>query len=298
MSEQAGLTKNRSRTFPTWFFDYDNDGWLDILVCGYEFNESLAYYAGAEATQSPVNNAGKVFLFRNNHDGTFEDVSAKVGLNKIAFAMGSNFGDIDNDGYLDFYLGTGNPDLKSAVPNKLFKNMNGKSFLDVTTSARVGNLQKGHGVSFVDLNNDGNEDIYIKMGGAYKGDAYENSLYLNPGQNNNHWINIVLEGTVSNKVRIGAKKKVTFKENNIERSVYRDVNSGGSFGSNPLRQHIGIGQAAAIEKIEITWPVTGKTQVFENPPIDTNIKIIEGNNTISTYKLNRFGFTASKTKGK
>ena len=106
--------------------------------------------------------------------------------------MGSNFGDIDNDGYLDFYLGTGNPQLKSAVPNKLFKNMNGISFLDVTTSARVGNLQKGHGVSFVDLNNDGNEDIYIKMGGAYKGDAYENSLYLNPGQNNNHWINLSL----------------------------------------------------------------------------------------------------------
>jgi hypothetical protein len=65
--------------------------------------------------------------------------------------MGSNFGDIDNDGYLDFYLGTGNPSFKSAVPNKLFKNMNGKSFLDVTSSARVGNIQKGHSVSFADL---------------------------------------------------------------------------------------------------------------------------------------------------
>ncbi len=241
VSRQAGLSNNMTRTFPTWFWDYDNDGWLDILVCGYEFTQSLSYYAGAEATQAPVNNAGKVFLFRNKHDGTFEDVSAKVGLNKIAFAMGSNFGDIDNDGYLDFYLGTGNPQLKSAVPNKLFKNMNGKSFLDVTTSARVGNLQKGHAVSFADLDNDGNEDIYIKMGGAYSGDAYENSLYLNPGQNNNHWVNLLLEGTVSNKAAIGTKIKVTFKENNIERSVYRDVNSGGSFGSNPLRQHIGIG---------------------------------------------------------
>ena len=294
VSEQAGLTKNRSRTFPTWFFDYDNDGWLDILVCGYEFNESLAYYAGAEATQTPVNNAGKVFLFRNNHDGTFEDVSAKVGLNKIAFAMGSNFGDIDNDGYLDFYLGTGNPQLKSAVPNKLFKNMNGISFMDVTTSARVGNLQKGHGVSFVDLNNDGSEDIYIKMGGAYKGDAYENSLYLNPGQNNNHWVNLSLQGIVSNKAAIGAKIKATFKENNKERSVYRDVNSGGSFGSNPLQQHIGIGQATSIERLEITWPVTGKVQVFENPPIDTNIKITEGESTFSSYKLARLDFISER----
>jgi hypothetical protein len=294
VSDEAGLSKNRSRTFPTWFWDYDNDGWLDILVCGYEFTGSLAYYAGAEATGAPVNNAGKVFLFRNKHDGTFEEVSAKSGLDKVAFAMGSNYGDIDNDGYLDFYLGTGNPSFKSAVPNKLFKNINGKRFLDVTTSARVGNIQKGHEVSFVDLDNDGDEDIYIKMGGAYVGDAYENSLYLNPGQNNNHWINILLEGTVSNKVAIGAKIKVTFRENNVERSVYRDVNSGGSFGANPLQQHIGVGSANLIETIEVTWPVTGKTQVFKNIRVDKNIKIKEDDSTFSAFKLARFDFTKKR----
>ena len=65
----------------------------------------------------------------------------------------------------------------------------------------------------LDLDNDGNEDIYINMGGAYVGDAYENSLYLNPGQNNNHWVALSLEGTTSNKVAIGAKIKVTFNEN-------------------------------------------------------------------------------------
>jgi hypothetical protein len=294
VSKQAGLSNNLTRTFPTWFWDYDNDGWPDILVCGYEFTQSLSYYAGAEAVQLPVGNAGKVFLFRNKHDGTFEDVTAKVGLNKVAFAMGSNFGDIDNDGYLDFYLGTGNPQLKSVTPNKLFKNMNGTSFLDVTTSARVGNLQKGHAVSFADLDNDGNEDIYIKMGGAYTADAYENSLYLNPGQNHNHWINLSLEGTVSNKAAIGARIKVTFKDGNTERSVYRDVNSGGSFGSNPLKQHIGIGKATSVEKIEITWPVTGKVQVFENLPVDTNIKIKEGDSKFSTYQLNRLDFISER----
>ncbi len=294
VSQQAGLSNNLTRTFPTWFWDYDNDGWLDILVCGYEFTQSLSYYAGAEATQLPVGNAGKVILFRNKHDGTFEDVSAKVGLNKIAFAMGANFGDIDNDGYLDFYLGTGNPQLKSVVPNKLFKNINGTSFLDVTTSARVGNLQKGHAVSFADLDNDGNEDIYIKMGGAYTADAYENSLYLNPGQNHNHWVNLSLEGTVSNKVAIGARIKITFKDNGTERSVYRDVNSGGSFGSNPLLQHIGLGLATSVEKIEITWPVTGNIQVFENLPVDTNIKIKEGDSKFTTYQLTRLDFISER----
>jgi hypothetical protein len=276
VSRQAGLSNNTTRSFPTWFWDYDNDGWPDILICGYEFTQSLSYYAGAEAIQLPVGNAGKVFLFRNKHDGTFEDVSANVGLDKIAFAMGSNFGDIGNDGYLDFYLATGNPVLNSVVPNKLFKNINGTRFLDVTTAARVGNLQKGHAVSFADLDNDGNEDIYVKMGGAYTADAYENSFYLNPGGSHNHWVNLSLEGIVSNKAAIGARIKLTFKEGNTERSVYRDVNSGGSFGSNPLKQHIGTGRATAIEKIEITWPVTGKVQVFENLPVDTNIEIKEG----------------------
>jgi len=292
VSQQAGLTHNLTRTFPTWFWDYDNDGWLDILVCGYEFTQSLSWYAAAEATETPVGNAGKVFLFRNNHDGTFEEVSSKVGLNSIAFAMGANFGDIDNDGYLDFYLGTGNPQLKSAVPNKLFKNLQGQRFLDVTTAARVGNIQKGHGVSFADLDNDGNQDIYIKMGGAYTGDAFENSLYLNPGQNRNHWVDLLLQGVVSNKAAIGARIKVTFKENDKERFVFRDVNSGGSFGSNPLCQHIGIGQATSIDRVEISWPVTGKTQLLRNIPIDANVKIIEGDTAFTTYRLARFDFAS------
>lgn len=294
VSSAAGLSHNTSRSFPTWFWDYDNDGWLDILVCGYEFTQSLSYYAGAEAVQLPIGNSGKIFLFRNKQDGTFEDVSDKVGLNRVAFAMGSNFGDIDNDGYLDFYLGTGNPQLRSVVPNKLFKNINGTNFLDATTAARVGNLQKGHAVSFADLDNDGNEDIYIKMGGAYTADAYENSFYLNPGGNNNHWVNLSLEGSTSNKAAIGARIKLTFKDSNMERSVYRDVNSGGSFGSNPLKQHIGIGKATFIEKIEITWPVTGKVQVFNDLPADTNIKIKEDDDKFKTYQLNRFDFINEK----
>ena len=162
--------------------------------------------------------------------------------------------------------------------------------MDVTNSARVGNLQNGHGVSFADLDNDGDEDIYIEMGGAYVGDAYESSLYLNPGQNNNRWINIVLEGTTSNRAAIGAKIKVTFKEDGVERFVYREVNSGGSFGANPLRQHIGIGGAQSIDKIEIQWPATGQTQVFNNVPAGLNIRIKEGDSKFTSYKLGQFNF--------
>lgn len=290
VTAQAGLADNRTRTFPTWFWDYDNDGWLDILVSGYEFDRSLAWYAAAEAMGVPVGNSGKLFLFRNKHDGTFEDVSEKLGLNRIAFAMGANFGDIDNDGWLDMYFGTGNPLFQSLVPNKLFKNQGGTRFIDITTSARVGNLQKGHGVSFADLDNDGDQDIYIDMGGAYIGDSYQNSLYLNPGQNNNRWINIALEGVKSNRAAIGAKIKVTFRDNGVVRSVYRDVNSGGSFGSNPLLQHIGIGQATVVESVEVKWPTSHTVQTFKDIPAGEHITVREGDPSLVKHIYNSVNF--------
>jgi FG-GAP-like repeat/ASPIC and UnbV len=291
VSAESGINKIKSQTFPTWFWDYNNDGWLDILVSSYEFDKSLSYYAAAENLHMPLGNSAKIFLFQNKHDGTFEDVTDKVGLNKVAFAMGSNFGDIDNDGFLDIYLGTGNPLYRSLVPNKMFKNINGTRFMDVTTSARVGNLQKGHGVSFADMDNDGDEDIHIDMGGAYIGDAYQNSFYINPGQNtNNHWITLSLEGTHCNKAAIGARIKVTFKENGAERSVYRDVNSGGSFGSNPLRQHIGIGSATAIESVEIKWPGNNTPQVIKNIQPGDFAKIKEGSAEIKKVQLKKCDF--------
>ena len=290
VTAEAGIKKNPG-TFATWFWDFDNDGWPDILICGYGYTESLAKYAAQAALHIPNGDVGKVYLYRNKHDGTFEDVSDNVGLNKLTYAMGANFGDIDNDGYPDFYLGTGNRLFESLIPNKLFKNIEGKRFIDVTSSARVGSLQKGHGVSFADLNNDGNEDIYIHLGGAYPGDAYESALYINPGQGNNHWINISLEGTISNRAAIGAHIKVTFKSNGVERSVYHDVNSGGSFGSNPLQQHIGIAKATVIENIEIKWPASGIAQQFKNVGIDQNIEIKEGSNSISTFRPVRFNFS-------
>jgi hypothetical protein len=241
-----------------------------------------------------IGHSGKQFLFRNKRDGTFEEVSEKVGLNKVAFAMGSNFGDIDNDGFLDIYLGTGNPQYQSLVPNKMFRNINGEKFMDITNEARVGNLQKGHGVSFADLDNDGDADIYVEMGGAYGGDAYQNSLYINPGQNNNNWINILLEGTVSNRAGIGARIKVTVRDKANLRSIFRDVNSGGSFGSNPLIQHIGIGAAEKIESVEISWPGIKAKQELKNLPVNENLKIKQGSKSFTSSKLKKLNYLDRK----
>ncbi len=287
VTEEAGLSKEKGNTFPTWFWDYDNDGWLDIFVCDYSFQKSLAFYAAAEKQNQPAGNPNKMLLYHNNRDGTFTNVARDVSLNKIVFAMGANFGDFDNDGFLDMYLGTGNPDYQSLIPNKMFKNLGGEKFADVTTSARVGHLQKGHGVAFADMDNDGDQDIYIEMGGAFKGDAYQNSFFLNPGQNSNNWICIVLQGVHANKAAIGSRIKISFKENGVTRSVYRDVNSGGSFGASPLRREIGIGSADNIEDIEIQWHGSNTIQRFKNIKPNQFIKITEGSQVIERIELKK-----------
>src|SRR5690606_22158464 len=132
VTQEAGLDQQYGDTFPTWFWDYNNDGWLDIFTCDYTYEKPLAHYAAAEKLNVPAGNPGKMLLYKNNQDGTFTDVSSDVGLSAFVFAMGSNFGDFDNDGYLDMYLGTGNPQYQSLIPNKMFKNIGGKKFADVT----------------------------------------------------------------------------------------------------------------------------------------------------------------------
>jgi hypothetical protein len=295
VTDTAGLNDVPGRTFPTWFWDYNNDGWMDILAGDFTFDKPISSYAAEEALGKFNGASGAPILYRNNHDGTFSNVSKEAGTNRTAFAMSGNFGDIDNDGYLDFYLGTGNPELESIVPNKMFRNIGGEKFADVTTSARVGHLQKGHAIAFADLDNDGDQDIYIELGGAYKGDSFHNSLYLNPGQNDrNHWITIDLLAK-ENRSIIGTSVRITFKENGKQRSVYVDINSGGSFGASPLRKEIGLGEATMIDEISIRWHPYQQTQVFRQIKPDQVLRIRQDVDTLETISLQTLDFGKSTT---
>jgi hypothetical protein len=283
VAKQAGVTEPFF-SFPCWFFDYDNDGWDDLFVCGYHINDVgdvCADYLGLPS------DAERPRLFHNNHDGTFTDVTHETGLYRVLNAMGANFGDLDNDGYLDFYLGTGDPDLATIVPNRMFRNDAGKRFQDVTTAGGFGNLQKGHGVSFGDIDNDGDQDIYENMGGAVSGDTYHNVLYLNPG-NGNHWITLKLEGVQSNRAAIGARIRVVFKTAEGEHSSFKTVGTGGSFGANPLRQEIGLGKAQSIERVEIQWPRNGHTQILTGLTMDRFYTVKEGSAQAARWDLKSF----------
>ena len=109
-------------------------------------------------------------------------------------------------------------------------------------------------------------------------------LYENPGFGN-HSITIKLVGVRSNRSAIGARIRADIVDDGTRRSVYRHVNSGGSFGANPLRQTIGLGSATRIERLEVFWPTTGETQVFTDFPADQIIRIVEGEHSYSTLEL-------------
>jgi hypothetical protein len=284
-----------SDSFPTWFWDYDNDGWLDIFVSGWRalggVGDVAADYLGLPHRGEPPR------LYRNNRNGTFSNVTGSAKLNKLLLTMGCNFGDLDNDGFLDFYLGTGSPDLGMLTPNRMFRNAEGKFFQDVTSSGGFGHLQKGHGVAFGDIDNDGDQDIYEVMGGAYSGDTYMNVLFENPGHGN-HWITLKLEGVRSNRSAIGARIHVRLRTPHGDRDVYSTVSTGGSFGSSSLQQEIGLGQAASILFIEISWPTTTKTQVFKNVAMDQMLKIREGDLEPVPINLKHLDFSSARGHSK
>jgi hypothetical protein len=271
VARQAGVT-GTGHTFPVWFFDYDNDGWADLLVSSYNMSvsETARNYLGLP------HNAGTMKLYKNLGNGAFRDVTVPMGLDKSLMPMGANFGDIDNDGYPDIYLGVGNPSYASLSPHVLFHNKEGKAFVDITASSGTGEIHKGHAVAFADIDNDGDEDILTVTGGAIPGDSHMFRLFENPGHGND-WISVKLQGVTANRSALGARIKVTVKNQGHERPVYRTVSSGGSFGASPLEQHIGLGKSAQIVSLEIIWPGDpDHPQKFTNLAVNQAIAIKQG----------------------
>ena len=275
---RAGV-KRPHESFPTWFWDFDNDGWLDLFASGYHYNPDLnAGDVAADYLGLPTD-AERARLFRNQGNGTFADVSQAHHVHQVLYTMGCNYVDLDNDGWLDFYVGTGAPSLRSVMPNRMFRNAGGHVFQDVTASGGFGHLQKGHGVAVGDLDNDGDQDIYAVIGGAYTGDIFQNVLFENPGHGN-RWVTLLLEGTQANRSAIGARVEVQVETSAGTRSIHRMVSSGASFGASSLQQEIGLGPATAIQEISVIWPGADKIQRFADVPLDRAYRVRQGEATL------------------
>jgi hypothetical protein len=274
VTEEAGVAEPEW-SFPTWFFDYDNDGLLDLWVSGYRFNavrQVCKDYLGR------LHKGELPRLYHNRGDGTFEDVTAAAGMDTLLLTMGCNFGDLDNDGWLDLYAGTGEPDFRALYPNRMFRNDRGERFLDVTTSGGFGHLQKGHGVAFGDVDGDGDQDVYSVMGGALTGDAFQNALFLNPGHGH-RWLSLRLQGVLSNRSAIGARIRARLDERGGPPDVHATVGTGGSFGSTCLAVELGLGEATSVTELEVRWP-SGVVQTFADVAPDRVYALTEGESLV------------------
>jgi hypothetical protein len=279
----AGVTAPRS-SLAVATGDFDNDGILDLFVgattpehgpeprAGTDDLAPLAAFVASTLGLPARAETGR--LYRGLGGARFADVTAAQGLGRVLLSSGLGVGDLDNDGFLDLYVGTAYPGYEGLMPKVLYRNRGGLGFADVTTNAGVGHLQKAGAIAIADLDGDGDQDIFLNTGGMFRGDRFGDVLFANPGSGG-HWLDVRLVGTRANRSAVGARLRADVNENGRSRSIHRVVGSGGSFGANPLRQWIGLGQATRVEALAITWPGSGHVQVLRNLAADQRLEIVE-----------------------
>ncbi len=257
-------TKNEI-PFMVSFLDANHDGKLDIFYANIGPADSAIKYAAFDNMEKKF---GFNRLLIQTDDGNFEEMNPAFQTDFPIATMSNNFGDLNNDGAFDYYFGTGGPEPWFIMPNMLFigKLDNGQptgQVENITPLFGVGNIQKGHGIVFFDFDNDGDQDIYSSLGGAWPSDAWPNQFFVNESKNNNSWVKIRLQGSKSNYYGLGAKIKVTAINKGGEKRIrhYLMDNKSG-FGSSPYLAHIGLYDSVEITDIEVRWPCTKKPQHY------------------------------------
>ena len=284
VASELGVEGPQPRSFAPWFFDYDNDGDLDLFVGAYE--GLLADVAGDYLGQ-PYEGPAHA-LYRNEGNGAFTDVGVEMGLDRPWMPMGANFGEFDNDGFLDVYLGTGNPNLKTLVPNAALRSAAAERFDDVTVSTGLGHLQKGHGIAFADFDHDGDQDIYHQLGGFYPSDTFGNALFVNPGGGGSQVV-IELSGVRSNRLGVGARVALVLETPGGPREIHRAPGSVSSFGGSPLgRLAVGVGDATRILELRVIWPGSDNLSVHHDLPVGSWLRVTEGVETVERLERPRF----------
>ncbi|RLD75508.1 MAG: hypothetical protein DRJ07_17945, partial [Bacteroidetes bacterium] len=129
------------------FLDYDQDGYMDIYTC------SGTWVKGFSKSEEPEE-LPKNHLYRNNQDGTFEDVTEKAGVGGPWYSMGVTIGDFNNDGYPDIYVSNNGP-------NTLYQNNGDGTYKNITKQAKVDGNECSVGAVWLDYDNDGLLDLYV-----------------------------------------------------------------------------------------------------------------------------------------
>jgi hypothetical protein len=249
--------------------DYDLDGDFDLFATNLG---TSVQFAGQDTDLHA--------LYRNNGDGAFTDIAEEMGLARWEFGWGTVFTDFDNDGDLDlYYIGNFRFLGVEDNPGRFFRNDNGilreaTAEYGLLTKDETGRNTIATGLAAGDLNNDGHVDLLVTNAGAANELGYP--ILFTQRFDNNHWIRLQLEGTISNRSAIGARVKLTAGG----RTQIREVASGASsFSQHSLEAHFGLGTHAQADVIEVRWP-SGIVQTFSSIPADRTVKIRESSNLI------------------
>ncbi len=250
--EQAGMGSTSA--------DYDGDGHPDLFKTNFSDDTATLYHANGDGTYT---------------DNTF---AAGLGINADALGWGAMFADIDNDGWPDLLVANGHvyPEVDQAKlgatyrePRFLYWNLGNGKFKDISKTSGPGLTEPfpGRGLATADLWNDGRLEAVIN-------NLSDRPLLLvNEAKNQNHWIELRLVGTQSNRSAIGAR--VTLR-NSAGRVWVEEVRSGSSYNSSSdLRLHFGLGAKPALTSFIVRWP-NGESERFAAPPIDALSTVREG----------------------
>ena len=214
-------------------------------------------------------------LYRNNGNGTFTEVTSDSIVSEAGFYGSCAWGDYDNDGFLDLFLGQLNPGQN----NVLYHNNGDGTFTKVLEGSLVNDGGVSHASAWADYDNDGFLDLFVANTVTFPGGAtysnFRNFLYRNDG-NTNQWIKLKLVGTVSNRAAIGAKVRVKATMGGNTVWQFRDISGGSGWGGgqNSLVAHFGLGDATNIDTIRIEWP-SGIVQEMHNVAVKQFLTVTE-----------------------
>jgi enediyne biosynthesis protein E4 len=319
LSDASGVGKPEAKGMGVVLADFNNDGWPDIAIAndswpnflflnkhdgsfedvslssGIAASEDGHYEAGMGIDAADVDGDGwqDIYithldyevnrLYHNNHDGTFDDVTYRSGIDKAKWLSGVSmkFLDYDNDGWDDILQLNGamldniqlyHPEVAYAEPLLMFRNLGKGQFEMVSDSLGIDFIHPvvGRGVATADFDNDGDLDIITNN----RGDSP--TLLRNDGGNANHWLTVQLIGTRSNRDGIGASLKLT--AGGVSQIQQAKGGMGYMSASDP-RIHFGLGKSTTIARLEITWP-SGQIDRLAQVPIDQIIAIKEGSGIV------------------
>jgi|ERR1700683_3269742 len=315
VTSKAHIDKtNGHYSFSVSTLDYDDDGWPDIYIAcdtmpsilyhnnhdgtftdvavtaGVALNEDAREQAGMGTTLADFNGDGRLDIFktnfsddtptlyRNNGDGSFEDVTVTAGLGTHTeyLGWGTMFFDFDNDGWPDLILANGHvyPEVESRhlgsfkEAKVLYHNTGHGTFVDISPNAGTGitTAAASRGLAVGDLWNDGQQSVVVSNMNAPP------SLLVNRIRSKNHWVELRTIGTKSNRDGIGAKISVKVGS----RRLVDEVRSGSSYiSNNDMRVHFGLGAATKIDWVQVRWP-SGLTERFDRVQVDAIQALKEG----------------------